>query len=452
LDKKPNFFQRFNASWKMAASWRPQTIQDLDRWMDTIVSGGVSCSGVNVNENSALTISALFSGVLQIAQTVASLPLDVYSRRGQSKKYLPQYPLNRLLRYKINPVMSAYTYKELTIVNCLLHGNAFWLVDRDPRTQRAIALWPIANSSIEIKIKGRDIQYIWKNNNEQVIIPNQSIHHVMGLTRDGIQGMSVLQLGKESLGIALAQEGFQGSYYGNGATIGGALKHPGKLSKEAHEKLSNSIKQKYQSFTNAHKVMILEEGMEYQPFQINLVDAQFIESRSFSIQEVARWLNTPPHKLKDLSRATYSNIESEQVSWLQDTIRPWLVRHEQAIITQLIPEADIMAGYYSEYNADALLRATPSARYAAYQTAVNNGWMSRDEVRAAENMNPMGGRGGKMYTIQGAMVDIEQIGSEPNQSIDQSNQSQDQTGQTDPGMMDNQDQNMDEGAVDEQPI
>jgi HK97 family phage portal protein len=399
---------------RLFAAWMPQTISNLDAYSDVMVSGGVSSSGVAVSTESAFTVAAFFSGVQQIAQTVASLPLDIFQRRKNSKKYLPQYPLNEMLKMKVNPIMSAYTYKELTIINALIHGNAYWLIERDKKG-RVSELWPLSTTSITPRVgkNGRSIEYIYSSNNTQVIFPRSKIHHVMGLSRDGLVGMNVLQLARETLGVAIAQEGFQGSYYGNGAQIGGALKHPAKLSKEAHEKLASSVKTKYQGFTNAHKIMILEEGMEFQPFQLNLVDAQFLDSRSFQIQEIARWLNMPPHKLKDLSRATFSNIESEQVSWLQDTIRPWLVRHEQAINTQLLSDADILAGYYSEYNPDAILRATPTARFAAYREGLMNGWMNRNEVRSAENLNPMPGKGGEVYTVQGAMIDIESLGSKP---------------------------------------
>jgi HK97 family phage portal protein len=213
----------------------------------------------------------------------------------------------------------------------------------------------------------------------------------------------------QSLGVGLAQEEFAGRFYSNGTHLGGFLEYPGALSDVARDNLKKDFTLKYQGLGNSHKAIVLEEGMKFSAAGMPLEDAQFIQSREFTIQEIARFLNMPPHKLKDLSHATFSNIEAEQLSYYTDTIRPWLVRIEQAINTQLVGQL-MRKSVFVEFSENAILRADIQARFNAYSTALQNGFLNRNEVRAMENQNAIDGSGGNIYTAQLNLADINDIG------------------------------------------
>jgi HK97 family phage portal protein len=210
----------------------------------------------------------------------------------------------------------------------------------------------------------------------------------------------------------LSQEEFLARFYGQGANIGGILEHPGPVSDKARKNLVDSFNKTYTGNGNAWKVLLLEEGIKYNKTIMPLVDAQFLEQRVYGIQDMARWLNMPPHKLKDLSKATYSNIEQEQSSYYQDTIRPHLERDESSMDMQLLT-GDDEENAYIEYDFNAILRADIKTRYETYDIARRNGVINADQWREAENMNPIGEDHGKKYWMPANMLDAEKITEEP---------------------------------------
>lgn len=388
-------------------------------------SGAPSVAGVHVSAERAMNFSAFFNGVLQISQTVASLPCLLYRRDGEKRRRYTEHPAYHVLKDSPSSLMDAFTYKEQALYHAIVWGNAYARIHRDGGN-RLTGLTPFHPGKTFPRLHNGVLQYVHKPGAGQPerVYPREQILHVPGFGFNGIEGYSLIRLARESLGLGLALEHFAANFFGRGTHIGGVLQHPGSLSKEAHESLKVDFREKYSGLGNAHKAIVLEEGMKWAQTVMPMDDAQFLESRIFSIQEVARWLNMPPHKLKELSKATFDNISSEQISWLQDTIRPWLVRFETAYTAQLLSAGDRAGGAYFEFLIDALLRSDIKMRFEAYGIALDKGWMNRDEVRARENLNPMGGGGGQIHTVQLAMVDINDLGRQPesnDQVLDEEN-------------------------------
>ncbi len=382
--------------------------------MDEKVFGRPSASGVRVSTDTAANFSAWFNGCQQISQTIASLPLIVYKKENKSKRHYTELPLYNVLRRKVNVRTDAFRWKEVSFYHQLSWGGSYSYIQRD-FGMRPVGLWllnPECMKKIFVMEDGT-LQYEYQDPKRGKIIYRQDeILYIPGFGFDGIRGYSILTLARETIGLGLTQEEFLARFYGKGTHPGGFLEHPGTISPKAKENLISSFEKEYAGTANVGKVILLEEGMKYNKTIMPLVDAQFLESRTFSIQEVARWLNMPPHKLKDLSHATYSNIEQEQSSYYQDTIRPHLERNEASMDMQLLTGAD-EDNAYIEYNFKAILRADVKTRNEVYHMQRMDGVISADEWRDEEDMNPTGEEHGKAYILPQNMMNAERILDKP---------------------------------------
>lgn len=366
--------------------------------MERAISGEPSRAGVDVSGDTALNVAAVFNAVNIIAGTIASLPLILYRRTGEDgKKRYPDHPLYNVLHNQPNPEMTSYVFREVLQAHLLLWGNAFAEIRRD-RIGRTTELWPMSPPAVKVKRdESRQIYYELEEEPGRVrILPARDVLHIPGLGFDGRMGYSVLTKAREALGLGLAMEEFQARFYGQGTNVGGVLEHPGHLSDEAHKRLKKDMDDKHGGLAKSHSVLVLEEGMKYSKTAMPLEDAQFLESRVFQIGEIARWFNLPPHKLKELSKATYSNIEQQQIEFVMDSIRPWAVRWEQHIAWKLLREEE-RRGLFAEFLLEGLLRGDTKSRMEAYAVMRQNGVINADEWRGLENMNPIGGRAGTLY-------------------------------------------------------
>jgi HK97 family phage portal protein len=212
--------------------------------------------------------------------------------------------------------------------------------------------------------------------------------HIHGLGFDGLTGYSVAHLARESIGAALAAEKSGAALFGNSSRPDAVLEHPGVMGDTAHKMLRKEWEAKYRGPENAHRLAILEEGITFKAISIPNKDAQWIEARQFMVSELCRWLRIPPHKVHDLTHGTYTNIQHQAIEYVVDTLQPWLIRWEQEIARKLIPKR---APLFAEHLVDGLLRGDTEARFKAYRTAILSGWMSRNEARELENMNPREG-------------------------------------------------------------
>lgn len=377
---------------------------------DDMASGGAGLAGVDVNGTTAMQFSAFFSGVLQISQTLASLPMPVYRRLGEDgRERFRAHPLYPLLNRRANPWTTAFAWRETMTHHALVWGNGYSLRLKD-RANRPIGFLLLNPERTAPKEQnGRVVYELTRNDGTAQFFEKDEILHLPGIGFDGIRGYSLLTMAQESLGVGLAQQDFSARFFGTGTHLGAVLERPKeaqRLDEAAAKRLVTDFALKYQGIGNAHKVLLLEEGMTLKPVGMPLKDAEFLGSRVFSIQDIARFLNMPPHKLKDLSRATFSNVEHEQLSWVIDTIRPWCVRWESVINADLLTP-DEQDTVFAEHLVDALLRGDLASRYNAYAIARQNGWYNANDIRRKENENPIEGPAGDLYLVNGNMIPTE---------------------------------------------
>ena len=368
-------------------------------------TGQQSNSGVDVDEESALKISTVYACVKVISETIASLPLNLLKEltNGDAEK-AKQHPLYTILKDVPNSEMSSFTFREMLMTNLLLWGNAYALIKRN-KNGEITELYPLKskNMVVERDMTTNAIKYTYTNNRgiTKTYSPKQ-IFHIPAFSFDGIIGVSPITYAREAMGLALATEEFGARFFGNGARPGGVLEHPGVL--KDPEKLRESWNKVYQGTANSHKVAVLEEGMKYHEIGMSPEDSQFLQTRSFQIAEICRIFRVPPHMVGDLSRSTFSNIEHQSIDFVVHTIRPWLVRWEQAITRALLSEEERTI-YYAKFNVDGLMRGDFVTRMNGYAIARQNGWMSANEIRALENMNKIpADQGGDLYLLNGNMI------------------------------------------------
>ena len=375
-------------------------------------TGQQSNSGVDVDEVSALKISTVYACVKVISETIASLPLNLLKEltNGDSEK-AKQHPLYTIQKDVPNSEMSSFTFREMLMTNLLLWGNAYALIKRN-KNGEITELYPLKskNMVVERDMTTNAIKYTYTNNRgiTKTYSPKQ-IFHIPAFYFDGIIGVSPITYAREAMGLALATEEFGARFFGNGARPGGVLEHPGVL--KDPEKLRESWNKVYQGTANSHKVAVLEEGMKYHEIGMSPEDSQFLQTRSFQIAEICRIFRVPPHMVGDLSRSTFSNIEHQSIDFVVHTIRPWLVRWEQAITRALLSEEERTI-YYAKFNVDGLMRGDFVTRMNGYAIARQNGWMSANEIRALENMNKIpADQGGDLYLLNGNMISAMDAGT-----------------------------------------
>lgn len=381
---------------------RPETRDSLEnpgnpldpRSLSAVLGAIPTASGASITTEGSLRIVAVYACVRVIAETLASLPLFVYRRLPDGgKEVATGHPLSRVLHDDPNPLMTAFEFREAMLSHLLLWGNAYAEIRQDAG-RRAGQLWPLRPDKMKVEKDGGRLRYVYELNGSDKTFEDRTVMHWRGLSPDGVKGYSPISLAREALGRARATEDFSARFFLNGARPGGILQHPSKLSPEAHSRLRQAWEEIHAGPSNAHKVAILEEGMTYEKVGIPPNEAQWIEAMGHSVVEVARLFRVPPHMIQDLGRATWGNIEHQAIDFVVHTIRPWAVRVEQAMMRDLLDPRE-RATHFIEHKLDGLLRGDTATRYAGYHTALEDGWLNRNEVRSLENRNPI--EGGDTY-------------------------------------------------------
>lgn len=359
--------------------------------------GQQSQAGPLVSEESSLRTSAVFACVRIIAESIASLPLVVYRQDGRSRQRATDHPLYTILHDEANPELTAFEIREFLMSQTALWGNGYAYIEWSESGQ-VKEVWPLRSDRVQVW--RRDDGQLWYYYSPSVAedklgarwFPFWQIHHIRGLSGDGVVGYSPIRVAAlQAIGLALATEEFGARFFSNGAQPRILMRHPGRLSAEAYKRLADSFSESNAGLSNAHKTRILEEGMDISTVGIPPEEAQFLQTRKFQVTEIARIFRVPPHMLADLERATFSNIEHQSLEFVMHTLRPWLVRHEQAIRRDFLISAEEKRLYFAKYSVEGLLRGDTLARYQSYQSAINTGWMTRNEAREHEDLNPMDG-------------------------------------------------------------
>lgn len=369
-----------------------------------------SAAGKPVTEESALQITAVYACVRVLAETLAGLPLHVFRYNGSGRKEKHRnHPLYKLLHDEPNPEMTSFAFRETLMSHLLLWGNAYAQVIRDGAGV-VRALYPLMPNRMAVKRSesGRVYYEYSRESGEQVPLTAENVLHIPGLGFDGLVGYSPIDMAREAIGLAMATEEYGAKFFANGAAPGGVLEHPGTI--KDPQKVKDSWNAAYQGSKNSHRVAVLEEGMKYTPIGISPEQAQFLETRKFQINEIARIFRVPPHMVGDLEKSSFSNIEQQSLEFVKYTLDPWVIRWEQAIYRRLLTESE-KSSISIKFNVDGLLRGDYVSRMTGYATARQNGWMSANDIRELENLDRISAEeGGDLYLINGAMTKLKDAG------------------------------------------
>ena len=379
---------------------------------------GSTTSGKRVNERTSMQMTAVYSCVRILSEAVASLPLNVYryTDTGGKEKAI-DHSLFHLLHDEPNPEMSSFIFRETLMTHLLLWGNAYAQIIRNGKGE-VIALYPLMPDRMSVdRDKNGQLYYKYTKNNDDaptmesgsVYLSPSDVLHIPGLGFDGLVGYSPIAMAKNAIGLAIAAEEYGSKFYANGAAPSGILEHPGTLKDPA--RVRDSWNATFGGSSNSNKVAVLEEGMKYTPISIAPNEAQFLETRKFQINEIARIFRVPPHMLADLEKSSFSNIEQQSLEFVKYTLDPWVIRWEQALYRTLLTEEEKKTVFF-KFNVEGLLRGDYASRMNGYATARQNGWMSANDIRELENLDRIPAElGGDLYLVNGNMLPLNSAGA-----------------------------------------
>jgi len=365
-------------------------LTDEKAWNPSLWSmiGSQSLSGENVSEATALTYSAVFNAITLIGGTLGSLPLHLMRKKNKKKEHAEEKPLYRIMHDQWNPYMTAMAGRECLASHVLSWGNGYAEIVRNYMGE-VVELWPITPDRMRIDMKGNDLIYIVRVDNRDIVLPREKVLHVPGLGFDGFLGYSVIALARKSIGLGMAIESFGSLYFGQGTHPGVVVSHPQKLSPTASSNLQTSLVQEYSGLGKSHRLLLLEEGMTVANIGIPPEDSQFLESRQFQVTDIARWYNLPVHKLKEMTKSSFNNIQEEQQSFVTDSVLPWLVRFEQNYNMQLLlPNEQGRQKLYFKHSVEGLLRGDSKSRGEFYKAMFGIGAFTINDIRELEDKDP----------------------------------------------------------------
>lgn len=372
----------------------------------TTFSFGGSSAGKSVTPRNAIQVSVVYACVRVIAETIASLPFGVFQDTKEGSVKALEHPLYRIIHDEPNSEMTSFIWREAMLTHLLLWGNSYSQIIRSGRG-KVIGLYPLLPDHMEVDRdeKSGQLTYTYSTTKgETVRLRPEDVLHIPGLGFDGIMGYSPIAVEKNAIGLGIAAEEYGSKFFSNGATPSGILTHPNTVKNP--KALREAWMEAYGGSSNSNRVAILEEGMTFTRISMPNNEAQFLETRKFQVSEICRIYRVPPHMIGDLDRATFSNIENQSISFAVHTIRPWLVRIEQAMNRALFPEKE-KGTFYVRFNMDGLMRGDYKSRMEGYAIGRQNGWLNANDIRALENMNPIPEeQGGNVYLVNGNMIPI----------------------------------------------
>ena len=370
--------------------------------------GGTN-AGKLVNESTAMQTSAVYACVRILAEAVASLPLHVYRRTedgGKEQHFRP--PLFPLLHDAPNSEMTSFVFRETLMSHLLLWGNAYAQIIRNGHG-RPTALYPLLPDRVRVeRDKGSELVYFYYGESGQTKLGREDILHIPGLGFDGLIGYSPIAMAKNAIGMALATEEYGAKFFANGANPGGVLEHPSTI--KDIQRVKDSWSANYGGSGNSHRIAVLEEGMKFSTIGIPPEQAQFLQTRKFQLNEIARIFRVPPHMVGDLDKSSFSNIEQQSLEFVKYTLDPWVIRWEQALEQALLLPGE-RRHLFVKFNVNGLLRGDYQSRMAGYATARQNGWMSANDIRELEDLNRIPAElGGDLYLVNGSMTKLAEAG------------------------------------------
>ena len=403
--RKPSWMARLRQ--QVRSYWTgPYTLQSItDKFFaDT----QPSTAGVNVSETTAFMCAAVWDAVSQIAGDIAALPLVFYKRRqdGGKEKFVAS-KLYKLLHDEPNGEMSAMVFRRVITLHALIYGNGFAEIQRD-LGGRPIALWPIHPNRVRILRSGSRAPLQYEIDGGKAIIDSGDMLHLQGLGADGIQGFNLIAYAREALGLAMASEKFAASFFGNGTRFGGVLSSDQDLDPEQVVEIMKRIENLHKQADKAFRLLVLGAGFKFQDSGTTPNDAQMQQIRDQQVYEVARFFGIPPHKLKQLDRATNNNIEQQDLEYYKGCLLRWITLWEQELNRKLVPDLEYRLQFF-KHNVDALLRGDITSRYTALGIARDKGIINADEWRELEDMNPQPNGQGQLYLVQSAQIPVDKL-------------------------------------------
>lgn len=378
-----------------------------------------SSSGKSVSQTSALSVTAVYSCVRILSEAIAGLPLHTYKCKSNGgKEKAIDHPLYFILHDEPNPEMTSFVFRETMMSHLLLWGNAYAQILRNGKGD-VIALYPLVPNRMTVdRASNGRIYYTYSTSDDdnpklkskgQVYLKAEDVLHIPGLGFDGLVGYSPIAMARNAIGMAMACEEYGAKFFANGASPSGVLEHPSTIKNP--DKLRESWNSLFKGSSNSHQIAVLEEGLKYQPISISPNEAQFLETRKFQINEIARIFRIPPHMIGDLEKSSFSNIEQQSLEFVKYTLDPWVTRWEQSICRRLFKDSE-KAKYFVKFNVDGLLRGDYQSRMNGYATGRQNGWLSANDIRELENMNQIPDElGGNLYLVNGSMTKLEDAGA-----------------------------------------
>ena len=394
----------------------------------TFYMGG-TVAGKAVTERSAMQMTAVYSCVRILAEAVAGLPLHFYRYKDDgSKEKAIDSNLYHLLHDEPNPEMSSFVFRETLMTHLLLWGNAYAQIIRNGKGE-VIALYPLMPNKMSVdRDENGKLYYTYQRSQDEgkeagtVTLSTRDVLHIPGLGFDGLVGYSPIAMAKNAIGLAIATEEYGAKFFANGAAPSGVLEHPGTIKDPA--RLRENWNSTFGGSANSGKVAVLEEGMKYTPISISPEQAQFLETRKFQINEIARIFRVPPHMVGDLEKSSFSNIEQQSLEFVKYTLDPWIIRWEQSLNRTLLNQEEKKT-YFFKFNVEGLLRGDYQSRMQGYATARQNGWMSANDIRELENLDKISAEdGGDLYLINGNMLPLKDAGAYANKENKEDTQSE----------------------------
>jgi HK97 family phage portal protein len=382
-------------------------------WLDEMIQNYESQSGIKVSEESSLKFAAVWSAVNLLSSSAAQLPYQPFKRIPKGKELYKDHPCYKLIHESPNGWMNPFAFKQMLVAFALLWGNGYARIRKDAR-ERPISLEPIHSSLVDpILIEG----VLFYRINGVEVVPARDMIHLMGFTLNGYMGKSPIEVARDNIGLGLAAQQFGSTFFKNGANSEMVFNTNATLTDEQYSRLQKVIMSRQSGTENAHKPLLVEGGGSVTQLTIPPDQAQFIQTRNFQVNEIARIFNVPPHMIGDLERSTNNNIEQQSIEFVQYSLMPWVIRLEEEFTRKLIFESE-KPDIFIEANADGLMRGDAQARAAYYKIRWEIGSLSDNEIRAKENDNPY--PGGDTYyvpvnyqTVERAQSNITQTAPEP---------------------------------------
>ena len=398
--EEKTFFGKVKSFFRASPENPQSNLANPSSWFIDWIGGSTSNSGVEVNQDSSLTLAAVWACNRVIAESIASIPLNVYRRTPTGKELATDHPLFYLLHNEPNEKQTSFQWRETAQTHVNLTGNAYTLIERKSNGE-VVKLPYTEKQDWTVRTKNNQIYYFLNG----IPVYPDDVFHLPGLSLNGLTGLSTIGYAREAIGLGLATQIFGNKFFGNGARLSGVLEHPATLSDQAYARLQNSWSNSNSGLENAHKTKILEEGMKYTQLSVSPEEAQFILTRKFNVNDICRIFRVPPHMVADLEKSAFSNIEQQSIDFVTHTIRPWAVRWEQEINRKLFKVSE-RGQYFAEFNLEGLLRGDAQSRAEFYNKLFQMGSISPNEIRTKENMNTY--EGGDQRFVQLNMIPVEQ--------------------------------------------